>query len=107
MSERLRARFDAIHALVSGGFSIQVAWPVESFSWVDVLATKSNMAATSLELIFRNNIHMSMHILAHDDKYLMQTVDHTSKEWVEACAVTSLRVRARDLEEREVAVFIF
>jgi hypothetical protein len=107
MRERLRARFDAIHALVRGGLDIQIAWPADSESWVDIVATNSNEAFLSIALIFRANVHKSMHILEHDGKYLMQTVDNTSNEWVEACAVTSMLVRARDLGEREVAVFTF
>ncbi len=107
MSERMRARFDAIHALFRGGLYIQVAWPADSTAWVDVAATRSSEASLGIELLFASNVSKSMHIFEHEDKYLMQTVDHTSMEWVEACAVTSIRVRARDLEERVVAMFTF
>ena len=96
----LSARLQCVHTLVSSGLHVEVCWFTHAAAgeeqWHEVAGSKSAEDHVALELVVRSNLRRSVQVMLQKDHVLMQVVDHSNAEWVEAHAVAACVVRAKD-----------
>jgi hypothetical protein len=112
----LHSQTQALHQLMAGGLRMEVSWVVNpdggqagghDARWNEVAATKSFEESVGVELVLRSNCDCCVQLLLHGDNLLMQTVDRSSAQWVEACAIAACSVRLQDALGRVRAQFFF